>query len=295
MVRIEAFATSQDFEECRRLHKAFGTSYFMASRLFPRSVRAQVDAVYGFVRVPDEWVDNPGGLSPDEARSLLNEFRRQLVKGYEGERPTFPVLRAFLDVAREKDIPASEPLVFLKAMEQDLDQSRFASYADLRRYMRGSAVAVGNMMCRVLGAEDTWEVRAGAAALAEAMQLTNFLRDVGEDLARGRVYLPLDELDRFGVGLADLREGKVNSNFVDLMRFQIERARRLYAESDPHVARLPGYAQPAVKTARVLYARILDKIEAQGYDVFGHRARASVAEKVWLLARTLAAGHRSAT
>ena len=295
MVRIEAFATRQDFEECRRLHKAFGTSYFMASRLFPKSVRTRVDAVYGFVRVPDEWVDNPDGRTQDEARSLLDSFRRQLVTGYQGERPTFPVLRAFLDVARETAIPASEPLVFLQAMEQDLDQTTFATYAELRQYMRGSAVAVGNMMCRVLGAEDSMEVRTGAAALAEAMQLTNFLRDIAEDLARGRVYLPLDELNRFGVGLADLREGKVNPGFVALMRFQIDRARRLYAESDHHIARLPGHAQPAVRTARVLYARILDKIEAQGYDVFGHRARASMAEKIWLLARTLAAGQRSAT
>jgi phytoene synthase len=254
-----------------------------------------VDAVYGFVRVPDEWVDNPNGRSKEETGSLLSDYRSQLVASYEGRRPALPVLRAFADVARASGIPLSEPLKFLEAMEQDLDNTTFATYPQLRDYMRGSAVAVGHMVCRVLGATDCAEVRAGASALAEAMQLTNFLRDIGEDLARGRVYLPLDELARHGVTVDDLRSARVNPRFVDLMKFQIERARTLYSLSDAHVGKLPPQARPAVRAARVLYSRILDKIEAQRYDVFRRRARASLPEKAWLVAWCMASGHRSAT
>ncbi|MEJ5170163.1 MAG: squalene/phytoene synthase family protein, partial [Fimbriimonadales bacterium] len=139
-------ARPEDYEECRRLHAAYGSTYYLSSRLFPPRRRRQVDAVYGFVRVPDEWVDNSGGAPREESERRLAAYRRELIAGLEGERPLHPVLRAFCETALEIGIPREEPLVFLDAMEQDLRQSTYPTYEDLRAYMRGSAVAVAFMM-----------------------------------------------------------------------------------------------------------------------------------------------------
>ncbi len=286
-VGVTQTATQTDFDVCRRLHRQYGTTYYWASRRFPETVRRQVDAVYGFVRVPDEWVDNPGELSPAERLGLIDDFRSQLDRSARGERVEHPVMRAFGDVLRATAIPLEEPHCFLDAMAADVTVDRYPTYADLEGYMRGSAVAVGLMMCRVTGAPETPAVRLQATALGEAMQMTNFMRDVGEDLRRGRVYLPLEDLDRFGVTEGDLRTGRVTPPFEELMRFEIARTRALYAASDPGIAVLPARMRPAVKTARILYSRILDRIEASGYDVFVRRARTSPLEKLAVSARCL--------
>ncbi len=164
-------------------------------------------------------------------------------------------------------------------MEQDLRASRYASYIDLRAYMRGSAVAVARMMLCVMGSGDSHAI-VGADALAQAMQLTNFLRDLAEDAERGRVYLPQDEMRRFGVDEADLFERRFSANLADLVRFQIARARGLYREAAAAVPLLPVPMRAAVATAAALYERILDRIEAQGFDPFLGRARTGKLEKL---------------
>lgn len=281
------YASPADYQECRRLHRKFGTTYFFASRAFPRRIRQRVDALYGFVRVPDEWVDNPGPLTLTEQVSLLSDYRAQLVAGVqEGICPEHPVLRAFCDVVRDTGLGLDEPLLFLDAMAQDLTVTRYETYAELERYMRGSAAAVGVMMLSVLQAQRREGLIEAAKALGDAMQLTNFLRDVGEDLQRGRVYLPQEDMQRFGVTLAHLHEGVPTPEFCSLMRFEIERARALYAVADRGIDGLPSYAQRAVRTARVLYSRILDRIEDQSFDVFTSRARTSSSEKLLVATRT---------
>jgi len=164
------FATPADYEACRRLHRQHGTTYYFASRRFPLPIRRRVDALYGFVRVPDEWVDNP---VQDEAETLkrLMEFRGQLVAAVAGTPPREPVLRAFADTMAETGMGLEEPLLFLDAMESDLTVRRYATYADLQGYMRGSASAVGAMMCTVLGVEMNADRTHGAHRLGEAMQL----------------------------------------------------------------------------------------------------------------------------
>jgi 15-cis-phytoene synthase len=278
------FATDADYDECRRLHRKFGTTYYFASQKFRPETRNQVHALYGFVRVPDEWVDNPSTANP---REQLQEFRRQLVTGYEGVRPDEPVLRAFVDVCHACQMPLDEPLCFLDAMEQDLDKTRYNTYAELEHYMRGSAAAVGVMMCHILGVGADKEAIRGAVALGEAMQLTNFLRDVGEDTQRGRIYLPLEDMSSFHVSEDDILQGKMSDHFVGLMKFQIERARNLYREAETTISLLPPEGRKPVKLALKLYERILNRIEERGYDVFGGRARTSKIEKLSVAAQVM--------
>ncbi len=282
-----SFANADDYAVCRQLHRKHGATYYFASRWFRPEVRRRTHALYGFVRVPDEWVDNPGGLTVTRRIDLLHDWRTQLLHGLDGVRPNHPALRAFCDVVRETGMPLEEPLAFLEAMEQDLHVDRYPTYADLRDYMRGSASAVGIMTCHVLGAEAKPEVAKAARALGEAMQLTNFLRDVGEDAVRGRIYLPLEDLASFDVTEDEIVAGQSSDRFLNLMRFEIARARALYAEADKGIPLLPTESQKAVLLARVLYSRILERIEERGYDVFTGRARVGRLEKLSVAARIL--------
>lgn len=277
-------ASETDHELCRRLHRQYGTTYYFATSRFPAAIRRRVHALYGFVRVPDEWVDNPA----EDPGPKLREYRDDLLCALDGGRAEHPALRAFGGVARECGMSPEEPLCFLDAMAMDLDVARYPTYARLEEYMRGSAAAVGMMMCDVLGAGDDPAMRSAAKALGNAMQLTNFLRDVREDAARGRIYLPQDELARFGVGEDEILAGAMSERFRRLAEFQIVRARALYAQADEGIAMLPPEARKAVRLARVLYSRILDRVEERGCDVFGGRARTSKVEKIAVAARVLA-------
>ena len=281
------FASAADYAECRRLHRRFGTTYYAATRLFPKDVQERTHAVYGFVRVPDEWVDNPDRPVADIENRLLR-YRWELIEGLHGVRPESPVLRAFCDVARGCRIPAEVPLRFLDAMEQDLRVSRYPTYDDLRTYMNGSAASVGLMMCSVLGAGPSGRTAVCATALGEAMQLTNFLRDVGEDAKRGRVYLPLEDLAAFQVSESQIFQGRIDPQFVKLMRFEIERARGLYGVAREGIDLLPARARKPVWLAAILYSRILDHIEDINFQVFGKRAHTSLLEKAGVAARVMA-------
>ena len=278
------WASTADHDLCRRLHRQHGTTYYFATSRFPAPARRRVHALYGFVRVPDEWVDNP----QDDPAPRLAAYRDDLLCAFEGGRSEHPALRAFGDVARECGMAREEPLCFLDAMAMDLTVARYPTYAHLETYMRGSAAAVGMMMCDALGAGDDATMRAAARALGNAMQLTNFLRDVREDAARGRVYLPQDELAAFGVGEDEIIAGRMSERFRKLSEFQVARARALYAQADAGIPMLPAEARKAVRLARVLYARILDRIEERDHDVFGGRARTSKVEKLAVAARVLA-------
>lgn len=282
------FGDSADFELCRRLHQRHGKTYYFATQRFPAEMRRRVHALYGFVRVPDEWVDNPGEAGREERLRLLDDYRRQLLRGFEGVRPSNAIVRAFCDVLNQTGIPIDEPLLFLDSMKMDVSVQRYATYGDLRRYMRGSASSVGVMMCHILTPDTNELMLSAAKALGEAMQLTNFIRDVAEDAARGRIYIPLEDLQSFAVSEQDILDGRMSPDFIALIKFEIERARTLYRLADRGIAALPSEARKAVKLARILYSRILNHVEAQQYNVFRTRAKTSRLEKlataaaVWL-------------
>ena len=172
---------------------------------------------------------------------------------------------------------------FLRSMTMDLTVTRYESWKDLRVYMDGSAAVIGEMMLPILEPLDP-AAAPHARDLGDAFQLTNFLRDVAEDLDRGRVYLPQEDLRRYD---ADPSRRQVTPEWTELMRFEIGRCRRLYVSADIGIGMLPPQSARCVRTARVLYSRILDVIEEQGYDVFSQRARVPTWQKAALVARHL--------
>lgn len=274
------FATKADYRECEAIHRRHGSTYYFATKRFPSEVRMRVHALYGFVRVPDEWVDNPQGLSLEERRKRLADWRNQFLLGLEGVEPASGVMRAFVDSCQESGMAADEPLAFLNAMEMDLAVSEYRDYEALRGYMRGSAAAVGLMMLDLLGEPRDGAKTRAAIALGEAMQMTNFLRDVSEDVGRGRVYLPEDDMAQFGVSREQIEGRKFSDRFRELLKFEAQRTRGLYRQADDGIRMLSPAVQGAVLLARVLYSDILLEIEKRDWNVFAGRARTSKLHKL---------------
>lgn len=273
------------YEHCRQVNRHYGKTYYFSTCFFPAELRPAVHALYAWVRYPDEWVDNPGDSSLSEQRDKLRQWRDATADAVKTGNSDHPVLAAWADTARRHEVPVRYMLDFMDAMDMDLTVSRYETFADLQKYTWGSASVVGLMMCHIVGATDPAAVP-HATSLGLAMQLTNFLRDVGEDWReRGRVYLPLEDLERFGVSEADIAAGRLTDAFCELVRFEAARCRDIYAHADAGMHYIPAEARLPVRLARVLYARILDKVEQNGCDVLSRRARVPTWEKLLVLAQ----------
>ena len=275
------------YELCRQVQKAHSRTYYFSTRLFPAEVRPRVHALYAFMRYADEIVDTPHDLPLDAQLAVLEEFEADTMAAISGEAVSNPVLRAYADTVHLCGIDPETISAFMESMKMDTRVFRYPTYSDLETYTYGSAAVVGLMMCRVVGVRDERADR-HAEALGVAMQLSNFLRDVGEDWRRGRVYLPLEDLQRFEYTEQDLASGVVDERFVALMRFEIDRARGLYRVADEGMQYIPRGRRFPVVVARELYAAILDRIEAQDYDVFSRRAQVSRPAKLLFAARCAA-------
>jgi len=265
---------AEAYDLCRRVQQAHSRTYYFSTRLFPAEVRPRVHALYAFMRYADEIVDSPHDLPLDAQLSVLEEFEDETMAAISGEEVPNPVLRAYADTVRRCGIDPETITAFMESMKMDTRVFRYPTYPDLEVYTYGSAAVVGLMMCRVVGADDRG-ADAPAEALGVAMQLSNFLRDIGEDWRRGRVYLPMEDLARFDYTEQDLAAGVVDERFVALMKFEIDRARKLYSVADEGMDYIPRGRRFPVVVARELYAAILDRIEAQNYDVFTRRAQVS--------------------
>ncbi|MGF1473731.1 MAG: phytoene/squalene synthase family protein [Rubrobacteraceae bacterium] len=273
----------QSYDFCRWVQKSHSKTYYFSTQLFPRQVRPHVHALYAFMRYADEIVDNPHETSLEEQHAALDAFETETVAAVIGEPSTNPVLHAFSNTVRACGIGLQNIKDFMGSMKMDTRVFRYPRYEDLETYTYGSAAVVGLMMCRVVGLQSE-AANPNAEALGVAMQLSNFLRDVREDWKRGRVYLPLEDLDRFGYTEEDLASDVVDERFVALMSFEIERARKLYKIADEGMAYIPRGRRYPVIVARQLYEAILDQIEAQNYDVFSRRAETSRATKLKIAA-----------
>jgi phytoene synthase len=261
------------------VQKGHSRTYYFSTSLFPEEVRPHVHALYAFMRYADEIVDNPGTTLLEEQLAGLQSFEEETLAAVSGEEVPNPVLRAFANTVLLRGIESGLIEAFMKSMKMDTRVFRYPTYEDLEEYTYGSAAVVGLMMCRVIGATDE-AANPHAGALGVAMQLTNFLRDVREDWRRGRVYLPLKDLERFGYAEEELGRGVVDERFVGLMRFEISRARMLYRVAEEGMRYIPrGRRYPVVVAGR-LYEAILGRIEAQGYDVFSGRAETSLPHKL---------------
>lgn len=260
------------YAACRRINAQHGRTYFLATRLLPPPRRPAVHALYAFARVADEIVDNPGPDPAAELEALEADLAAALVLG----RFAHPVLAALAHTVRRFAIDPGLFPAFLKSMRMDLTVTDYADLDELAEYTHGSAGVIGLMVLPVLGTVGPREDAApAAAALGEAFQLTNFLRDVGEDLDRGRVYLPADHLAAFGVDrerLAATRGVGGDRAVRRAVAHLVAHTRAVYRAAEPGIALLDPVARPCVAAAARLYAGILDEIAANGYDVLTRRA-----------------------
>jgi phytoene synthase len=255
------------YDICRKLNAEHGKTYYLASLLLPPAKRPHVWALYGFARYADEFVDSLTDPDPDALLAWGTAFLDALSGG---AMPTDPAAQAMLNTMRRWAIPRQHVEAFLESMQMDITVTGYPSYADLEHYMYGSAAVIGLQMLPVLEPQ-TPAAASRARALGEAFQMSNFIRDVGEDLKRGRVYLPQEDLDTFGVTREALAAGQVTPMIRELLAFEIERTRALYAFAEPGIEMLHPTSQDCMRTAFRLYGEILDAVERSGYQVLTQR------------------------
>ncbi|MET8090192.1 phytoene/squalene synthase family protein [Micromonospora sp. NPDC005220] len=279
------------YGRCRELHKRHGRTYYLATRLLPAWKRRHVHALYGFTRYADEIVDRTEDLPPAERAALLDHWASQFVSGLHGAPVDDPLLPAVLHTIAVFDLDRDDFASFLKSMAMDLTVTAYPTYDHLLDYMEGSAAVIGTMMLPILGSSDPAAAREPARQLGFAFQLTNFIRDVAEDLDRGRTYLPDEDMAKFGVTREELAEaraqGRATPRIRELIEYEVTRAQAHYAAAAPGITMLAPGSQACMRTAYALYGGILDEVAAQGYDVFVRRALVPQRRRMAVAARAL--------
>jgi 15-cis-phytoene synthase len=287
------------YERCRQLHARHGRTYYLATLLLPRWKRRHVHALYGFARYADEIVDDLAStLDRAGQAAALDAFGRRFFAGLQGAPVDDPVLPAVLHTVRAFDLEVGDFQRFLHSMAMDLRTDGYRTYQDLLGYMEGSAAVIGTMMAPILESVDPPTAREHARQLGLAFQLTNFIRDVSEDYRRGRVYLPAEDLARFGVTREELAADQASPAVAELLAFEVTRARAHYRAAEPGIELLAPSSRPCVRVAFDLYGGILEEVERAGYQVLGRRVRVprsrrvGVAGRHWVAARSAARAER---
>ncbi|MBU3715584.1 MAG: phytoene/squalene synthase family protein [Candidatus Nanopelagicaceae bacterium] len=273
----------QSYLECKRLNSQHGKTYFLATQLLPKSKRPFVHALYGFARYADEIVDDlDSKLSPHEKREELERWSFQLLQDIKAGRSDDHIGRALVDTVHRFDLPISYFEAFLHSMAMDLYKTEYETFDDLMEYVYGSAAVIGLQMVPILGTLPGQREAANQAAekLGIAFQLANFIRDVNEDLDRGRIYLPSRELAEFGVNRAMLERRILTPEIIAALKFQIDRVQRLKRESDEGIALLSPESRPCIQAASELYCGIVDEVEKINYEVFKYRAKTSTLRRI---------------
>ena len=284
-------ALRDSYRECKRLNSLHGKTYYLATLLLPKAKRPHVHALYGFARYADEIVDDLSStLSPTEKSDVLRRWSDQLLQDIAHGRSNDHIGRALVDTVQRFNIPISYFEAFLHSMAMDLTVTSYEKYEDLMEYVYGSAAVIGLQMVHVLGTVNGKKSDAliPAEKLGIAFQLANFIRDVGEDLDRGRVYLPLQELKQYGVSREMLEKRVLTPQIIEALKFQIARVKTLQQEANAGIELLSPDSRPCIRAASELYCGIVDEVEKIDYNVFEKRAktstfrRASVAFPAWL-------------
>ena len=273
----------QSYERCRQLNKRYGTTYYWSTQLLPRVKRHHVHALYGLCRYADDIVDDLGPAPLVQRERALGDFARRCMDDLAAGRSDDTVLKAVVHTLKAFDIDPDCVRRFLRSMTMDLSVATYETFDDLLEYMDGSAAVIGEMMLPILEPRST-EAYGHARDLGIAFQLSNFLRDVNEDLDRGRVYIPQEDVRKFGAESA-LAERRVTPAWIDLMRFEVSRTRRYYVSADLGIPLLPPVSARCIAGARALYSGILGRIEDADYDVFSQRVRVPTWKKLAVAAR----------
>lgn len=261
------------YRRCEEITREYSRTFFLASGLLPGQKRRAIRALYAFCRVSDDLVDRPNG----DASSSLAAWRKQTLTSSPISDDL--VALAWIDTCLTYQIPWRYAEQLIDGVARDLHSKPYHTFGELATYCYGVACTVGLMSMHIVGYYGD-EALPYAIRLGVALQLTNILRDVGEDWRAGRLYLPLEELEDFGLSEADIEAGVVHERWREFMRFQIARNRRLYAEALPGIQMLAPEGRFAIAAAAEMYSAILDDIEDHDYDVFNRRASVSTAGKL---------------
>lgn len=282
-------------QSAQKLMQQFGTSYYYATLFFPENIKKDVFTLYKFVRVADEIVDDCKGLKLDvhyqNASTELTQLRHDFFGALDKQDIQHTRFWPMVELTIRKHIPHQRIHDFLDAMMKDTSTSTYETYKNLQQYMYGSAEVIWLMMCHIVWADTSLYPR--ACLLWEAMQYTNFLRDVREDCVEyGRIYMPLDRLSTYNLSIQDIRDfctdKVVDTRRVSFCRNEIAFCRWLYKQAETAISGLPKEAQFAVLLASRLYQGILDKIEYIGYDQFGQSARTGKIQKWRIISKAVA-------
>lgn len=267
----------------REMTRVFSKGFYLSTYLMPSELRRDVFALYGFCRYTDNIGDSPRQRSMEEIFHELNHWRDELRSAYKSGESQNPIMNAFVHVALEKKIPLSLPLELVDGVQSDIQTESYPDFNSLRKFCYQVASVVGVMMTYVIGYHDEEAFR-HAESLGIAMQLTNILRDINEDWELHRkIFLPADEMERFGVKPGDIAAGKVTGNFVKLMRFEIDRARGYYHDAHRGIGLLARRGRPSIRAAAEIYSSILTEIERRNYDVFSSRPVVALPKKVSIM------------
>ena len=274
----------QSYARCRQLNRRYGTTYYWSTHLLPVVKRHHVHALYGFCRYADDIVDDLGSTAtPQQRQAALTDFGDRFFLDLARGQSDDEVLKAVVHTVKAFDIDPDCFRRFLRSMAMDFTCETYETFEDLLDYMDGSAAVIGEMMLPIL--EPTSPDAYGHARdLGIAFQLSNFWRDVAEDLDRGRVYVPQEDLHKFG---ADPWPRQATPEWCDLMAFEIARTRRYYESADLGIPMLPPTSARCIRGARLLYSGILTEIEHAGYDVFARRVRVPTWKKLAVAFRML--------
>ena len=267
------------YQECKRLNSIHGKTYYLATLLLPPAKRPHVHALYGFARYADEIVDDlASNLTLDEKALLLKKWSNQVLSDIKSGSSNDPIAAAVVDTTSRFKIPIAHFEAFLHSMNMDLTVRQYQTYEDLHEYVYGSAAVIGLQMVSVLGTispDAVTSANEAAEKLGIAFQLANFIRDVGEDLDRGRVYLPMTELEAHGVNRQMLEERVITPQIKSALKEQIQRVRRLQNESTAGIKLLTPGARECIQAASQLYCGIVDEVEKIDYKIFTKRSKTS--------------------
>ena len=268
------------YTECKRLNSLHGKTYYLATLLLPPAKRPFVHALYGFARYADEIVDDLNSTLTDEEKAAeLSTWGNQVLSDIKSGTSSDHIGRALVDTVRRFDIPISYFEAFLHSMTMDLTVSEYQSFEDLMEYVYGSASVIGLQMLPILGSTSP-EALIAAEKLGTAFQLANFIRDVGEDLDRGRIYLPIQELSAHGVTNEMLEERILTPQIKAALKEQIARVRSLQKEAAPGIKLLAPESQACIEAASELYCGIVDEVEKIDYEIFAKRAKTSTWRRI---------------
>ncbi len=269
-------------EYCQQKAASSGSSFYYSFLFLPPNRRRAITALYAFCREVDDVVDECS--DPQLAASKLVWWRQELDRLYAGQ-PQHPVTQALQRVLPEFSLPQEQLLEIIDGMEMDLQQTRYLDFKALSLYCYRVASVVGLLAAEIFGYTDR-QTQKYAHDLGMAFQLTNIIRDVGEDARRGRVYLPIDELKRFDVPVADILNSRYSDNFRKLMEFQIERAEHYYVQAMAQLPPIDRKTQRPGLVMAAIYRTLLDEIKRDGCQVLSQRTSLTPLRKLWIAWRT---------